>query len=97
MTMTSGQKMGKQIVILQRGWIMVGDLLKIGPDFYLTNGSVVRRWGTSRGLGELALEGPKSNTVLDPIPETRFHELTLVAALKCSDVWNVADKKNDSI
>lgn len=75
---------GKQICILQRGWVFVGDLTKSGPDFVLKNGSVIRAWGTSKGLGELAENGPLSSTKLDPVPETKFHELTVVALIKCN-------------
>lgn len=74
---------GKQIVILQRGWVVVGDLVKCGSEFILDNGSVIRIWGTTNGLGELAMNGPTSSTKLDPIPETKFHELTVIAMLKC--------------
>ena len=49
----SGQ-MGKNIVILQRGWVIVGDLAKEGEYFVSQNTSVIRKWGTSRGLGQLA-------------------------------------------
>ena len=79
--------LGKFIVVLQRGWVVVGDLSKDGTEFTLTNGSVVRRWGTSKGLGELAIEGPLEETILDPIPDTKFHELTVIMRMKCSDKW----------
>ena len=79
--------MGKWIVVLQRGWVLVGDLEKDGSEFVLKNGSCVRRWGTSEGLGELAEKGKLTNTKLDPITETRFHELTVVKRLKCSSAW----------
>lgn len=78
----------KHIVILQRGWIVVGDFWQSGTQCKIDNGFVVRRWGTSQGLGELAMKGPLAETILDPIPETTFHELTVVAKIKCSDVWN---------
>lgn len=77
----------KHIVILQRGWVVVGDFTQDGSQCTVRNGSVVRRWGTTKGLGQLAMEGPTSNTVLDPMPETSFHELTIVAKLKCSEKW----------
>ena len=76
---------GKQIVILQRGWVMVGELTKDGVYFTLTNASVIRRWGTSQGLGELATKGPLSETQLEPTPLTKFHELTMIASIQCSE------------
>jgi hypothetical protein len=66
---------------------VVGDLSQEGTQCTLRNGSVVRRWGTTKGLGELAAEGPTANTILDPLTETSFHELTIVAKLKCSEKW----------
>ena len=74
---------GKNIVILQRGWIIIGNLTKKDEEFTLTDGNVIRIWGTTKGLGEIAKEGKKKDTVLDPIPETKFHELTVIAILKC--------------
>jgi hypothetical protein len=46
--------------------------------------------GTDKGLGQLAVDGPRSGTVLDAIPRTTFHELTIVARMECSDKWNDA-------
>ena len=53
-----------RIVILQRGWVMVGRWHRDGDDITLTDASVIRRWGTSKGLGEL-VNGPLSGTTLD--------------------------------
>lgn len=79
--------MGKQIVILQRGWVVVGDLYKEGQDYTLENASVIRSWGTTKGLGEIAENGPNDKTILDPSPKMRFHELTVVAMMECSKKW----------
>ncbi len=78
----------KYIVILQRGWVVVGDFTQDGSQCVINNGSVVRRWGTTKGLGQLANDGPTGSTELEPIPETTFHELTIVARLKCSEKWS---------
>ena len=43
-----------KIVILQRGWVMLGRFERNGNDCKLHNSYVVRRWGTTKGLGELA-------------------------------------------
>lgn len=77
-------KQKKVIVILQRGWVFVGDLTKNGTTCRLDNAANVRRWGTSKGLGQLAAEGPTSSTQLDPCPPVTFHELTAVATLECN-------------
>ena len=64
-------KKEKKIVILHRGWVVVGDVSQEGDQVVVDNASVVRRWGTSKGLGELATNGPLKNTVLDPCPTVR--------------------------
>lgn len=77
----------KKICILQRGWVMVGDFQREGNDCTLTNASVIRIWGTTKGLGEIALNGPTSHTKLDPCGTARFDYLTTIAVLDCSDKW----------
>ena len=58
------------IVVQDRGFILVGYLAQHEDALFLTlrRAAVVRRWGTSRGLGQLASEGPQPNTILDPLP-----------------------------
>lgn len=75
--------MDKRIVVLQRGWVVVGDYTISGEEVVIENGSVVRRWGTTKGLGEIAMKGPTPDTILDPIPELRVHRLGVVFTLQC--------------
>lgn len=79
------KELGRHIVVLQRGWVMVGLLSKKGSEYTLKDCSVVRRWGTTNGLGELAESGKLSDTVLDKCPETFFHELTTILIMKCNE------------
>lgn len=80
------ENLGTQIVILQRGWIFVGKLSKNGSNMKLTNAATIRTWGTSKGLGEIADNGPTSSTKLDEIKnEVTFHELTVIAMVRCED------------
>lgn len=81
---TQQAHLGWNIVILQRGWVVVGNLFKTGPRYTLEDGAVIRTWGTTRGLGEIASNGPTEKTILDPIPTTTFHELTMVACMACN-------------
>lgn len=74
-----------RIVILQRGWIYVGKFYSEGNECRLENASCIRTWGTSKGLGELASNGPTDNTKLDPAPTVRFHRLTIVATIDCDE------------
>lgn len=73
-----------RIVILQRGWIYVGKYFQDGDECWLEDAACIRSWGTSKGLGEIAENGPTSNTKLDPNPTVRFHRLTIVATIDCN-------------
>lgn len=77
-----------KIVILPRGWNMIGYFSKEGTQCKLENASVIRRWGTTKGLGELAEKGKLKDTILDPCGTVEFHELTVIATIVCrEDVW----------
>ena len=71
-----------RIVILQRGWVAVGRFEQDESDCILKTASIIRKWGTTKGLGEI-ITGPKSDTVLDPCGTLRFHELAIVASMDC--------------
>lgn len=71
----------KQIVIAQRGWVFVGDVERSGDDVTINNAQCIRRWGATKGLGELAKNGPQKNTVLDDMGTVRLHQLAVVASL----------------
>lgn len=73
-----------KIVILQRGWVMVGRWSRVGDDCTLSDASVIRTWGTKKGLGEL-VSGPTASTVLDPAGRVGFHVLTVVATIDAEE------------
>jgi hypothetical protein len=75
-----------RIVILQRGWVMVGRYERDGDNCKLTQASVIRNWGTTKGLGEIASEGPKKDTKLDPTNGlVEFHRLTEICTIVCEE------------
>jgi hypothetical protein len=75
-----------KIVVLQRGWVMVGRLERSGSECKLHQASVVRVWGTKKGLGELAMNGPLKDTTLDKCGGVvEFDYLTVVAAISCEE------------
>ncbi len=77
-----------KIVILQRGWVFVGKFSKAGSACKLTDASNIRTWGTTKGLGEIAENGPTDSTKLDKVNDVSFHELSIVALIDCEDkVW----------
>ncbi len=81
-----------KIVILQRGWVMVGYFERSGNDCKLSKASVIRSWGTTKGLGEIAAGGPTSSTKLDKCHGlVEFDYLTVVAQVACEESkWKTA-------
>ena len=58
---------GFAIVVADRGFVYVGNVQHDGKWCKVTNARNIRQWGTSRGLGELALNGPQAETKLDDV------------------------------
>ena len=75
----------KQIIIAQRGWVFVGLVRRTKDEVVIDDAKCIRVWGTTRGLGQLALEGPLPETVLDEMGTVRMHPLTIVAAIDCAE------------
>ena len=75
----------KQIVIAQRGWVFVGSVTRSENEVVIEDAAVVRRWGTTAGLGQLAAKGPTADTRLDPCPTVRIHPLAVVAMMDCAE------------
>lgn len=93
----------RKIVVLQRGWpsiatgcfltscspVVVGLVEEDGDKIVVHDASVVRRWGTTRGLGELAAKGPLPETVLDPAGRVEAHKLAVVLMIDCvEEAWS---------
>lgn len=57
------------IVVADRGWVFVGrarEATQLGiAGIHISDARCVRRWGTTRGLAQLAAEGPQEATKLD--------------------------------
>ncbi|QMU98760.1 hypothetical protein FVO59_12840 [Microbacterium esteraromaticum] len=74
------EHLGWKIVVLQRGWVVVGDVTVEGGELVIRDASVIRYWGTTKGLGEL-VDGPTEKTKLDPAGTVRAHVLGVVLTL----------------
>lgn len=73
-----------KIVVLQRGWIVVGRYERKDTQCKLHNASVIRSWGTTWGLGEIAEGGPTSTTKLDKCKGVvEFDYMTVVLTIDC--------------
>ena len=82
---------GFGILVLDRGNVIVGEYSFADGDkiIKVSGGSVIRRWGTTAGLGQLAKDGPTENTVLDPLNGDAFVSAgALIYIVDCSmDRW----------
>lgn len=78
----------KQIVVGQRGWVFVGDVSEDGDDIVIGNAQNIRRWGTTKGLGQLA-NGPLADTKYDPYGVVRLPKLSVVARINVAEgAWS---------
>lgn len=61
------------IYVMERGFVLVGrvhEQSNCGLFRKLHDCAVIRRWGTTQGLGELAMKGPiPDKTILEPEPD----------------------------
>lgn len=57
-----------RIVALSERWVFIGTYHAATDKTpaYLSDASCIREWGTSAGLGEIAMTGPTPKTKLDP-------------------------------
>ena len=78
-----GSTEGLNIVILERGFVYVGDVAISGNWVLISNARNVRRWGTTQGLGELALKGPQPETKLDMGGTIKAPLSSVIGLLKC--------------
>jgi hypothetical protein len=88
------EKADVRIVVLNRGWVAVGLFSQVGLNCRLDNAFVIRRWGTTEGLGQLAEDGPTPDTKLDRVRlGGRFNELTSVFMYDCDpSKWGIVTK-----
>jgi hypothetical protein len=73
-----------RIVIAHRGFVYVGEYTRSDSYVTINRAHNVRRWGTTKGLGQLAADGPRENTRLDPSPAVELHELAVINTIRCN-------------
>ena len=79
--------MAKQIVVLDRGFVYVGNVEDQGENLKITEARNIRRWGTTKGLGQLALEGPTRNTELDDVGTVIAPKRAVIHQIECKQDW----------
>jgi hypothetical protein len=81
----TGVDHGLCLVVADRGHVWVGHVTTgPGPDFtQIDDARIVRRWGTSEGLNELAKKGPQPNTKLDAPATVKVATRAIIALIPC--------------
>jgi hypothetical protein len=75
------------IVVLDRGFVYVGKTKLDGEFIVIEQAKNIRRWGTSRGLGEL-VAGPTKDTKLDPVGTVKAPLRALISLISVEeDKW----------
>jgi hypothetical protein len=61
------------IFVLPSGWVIVGNPTRnTDGTITVTNCKNVHRWGTDKGLGQIAMNGPTKTSVLNPYGTVTF-------------------------
>jgi len=82
-TETQSRDLGNQIVVVDRGFVYVGNVTIEGDMCRIKNARNVRKWGTTKGLGEL-VDGPTKDTVLDFYGEVLVPMKAVIHFIKCT-------------
>lgn len=73
---------GCYIAVLDRGWVYVGNCRINGDWLEITDAKNIRRWGTTKGLGELR-SGPTTETKWDQAGEVKAPVKSLITLISC--------------
>ena len=81
------EKLGLQIVVLDRGFVYIGRVESDDDWIYIKDALNIRVWGTTKGLGQL-VSGPTSDTKLDPVGNIRAPMRALISLIEVDeDEW----------
>lgn len=87
---------GYSIVVLSHGFVYAGDVSLVGEELVIGRPLNVRQWGTTKGLGQLAVEGPQKDTVLDRCGNIYAPKLALIHIMSVGDTarkrWEARDE-----
>lgn len=73
----------QEIVVVQAGLVFVGEPTVEGGLLVLNNAKNIRVWGTTSGLGQLALHGATKKTVLDDYGVVKVPLHAVLARIEC--------------
>lgn len=76
--------MNNTIVVIESGWIMVGEMTNPSTQTtLLKNASVVRRWDNGKGIGGLAKIENKHEYTLDPVGSVSIQTSKILFEIPC--------------
>lgn len=76
------------IVVAAYGHVLVGQITANDESgLSLKEASVIRRWGTTRGIGQLCIEGRQSETVTDPVGTVHLPRSSVIYVAEAPK-WN---------
>ena len=80
------------IIIADRGWVFVGEFEsykdEISSGYLIKDAKNIRIWGTKNGLGEIALNGPTKETVLDNYGTVKIPLHSIIGIIESkADLW----------
>lgn len=77
-----------KIVVVDRGWVFVGRVTTLeGDQVLIEQAQCIRRWGTTRGIGELRC-GPSRATKYDPAGTVTVPGRAVICMLEVEgDAW----------
>jgi len=79
---------GYAIAVVDRGFVYMGQCEHDGQWCVVHNARNIRRWGTTKGLGQLAIEGPNKDTVLDAAGTVRIPSHALISLIDTDEsLW----------
>lgn len=76
----------RQIIVIKLGWVLVGRVVaQSDTTLTVTHAHVVRVWGTTKGLGQLAEKGPLKPTILEPTGHVVIQLDAVLFRIDCED------------
>lgn len=93
-SMVNGASVSKQdavceyplaIVVADRGFVYIGRVIVLDSWVNVYEASNIRYWGTERGLGQLAIEGPTSKTQVDVIGSVQIPIRAVISIVSVSE------------
>ena len=84
---SSVKSFGHAIVVADRGHVWVGDITVDNDWCLIKSARAIRFWGTTKGLNQLANEGPQSGTKLDAAADLRINMKALIAIIPTKERW----------